>query len=137
MFKEIKTIVILGNGFDISHSIPSGYNDFKKYLQEKYGFCEKDCWPNIHSDMGNRGRVYVCEEESAKALFYGVESSFDNNWSGFEQDLAHMNFTEIIPTLDEFVSIDSEDDYSHYAQVYENYKNNFLDNIDLWKIILT
>lgn len=131
MLKEIQRIVILGNGFDISHSIPSGYNDFKKFIQKKYNFDEKNSFPSIYADLGSHGRIYIPEEESAKALFYGVESSLDNNWSKFEQDLAHMNFSEIIPTLDDFVN----DDYSYYAQVYEKYISDFTFIIAFWKDI--
>lgn len=135
MLKEIQTIVILGNGFDISHSIPSGYNDFKNYIKKKYNFDEKDFFPTIYAELGVHGRINICEEESAKALFYGIESSLNNDWSKFEQDLAHMDFSDLIPTLNEFIGVDNEDDYSYYSQVYENYIYDFISIIDFWKDI--
>lgn len=32
--KEDVKLIIIGNGFDIAHSLPTRYEDFKKYLRE-------------------------------------------------------------------------------------------------------
>ena len=31
----MKTLYIIGNGFDLHHNLPTQYSDFSKYIQEK------------------------------------------------------------------------------------------------------
>lgn len=41
MFKEVfgmNQLIILGNGFDLDHGLPTSYQDFRNYLLSNYSF---------------------------------------------------------------------------------------------------
>lgn len=75
-------IVIIGNGFDIFHSIKSRYSDFKQFI-----------------------------EEYDSALFYRLENFFDTPdlWSDFEENLSKLDLQELVE--DSFDYIDGDDEH--------------------------
>ena len=90
-----KQLYIIGNGFDIFHSVNSRYSDFKNYV-----------------------------EENDKDLFEALEEYFNSDelWSDFEETLAYIDTDKIIDDASNFlVSYGAEDwsDAYHHDYQYE------------------
>lgn len=82
---DTSNIVLLGNGFDLAHGIPSSYRDFYKYL------------------------VYECKDDGSVLTLNSMYPSNKKNslWKNFEECLAFpdMNFlSELEDPLDEYLN---------------------------------
>lgn len=61
-------LIIIGNGFDIAHSIESSYSDFKKYvgsdanLYDWFFSSKYDFWGETESALGNYDEDVICEK---------------------------------------------------------------------------
>lgn len=80
-------LIVVGNGFDRFHGIPSSYWDFKKYLESLYNtddFLEKierfiaedELWCNFETALGNLEEDELREYYSDEIKSYG-----DDDWS--------------------------------------------------------
>jgi hypothetical protein len=88
-------LYIIGNGFDLHHRIPSGYNDFGRYVS--------NIDPSLHRLFEN----YL---------------SFDGNWADFENTLAHLDADHILDEASTYLAPYSADDWRdafHHDYQYE------------------
>lgn len=106
-----RKLLIIGNGFDSAHSLPTSYNDFKKYMSDtirEYQGKEKSeelielkevpraGMPKIHinneiiDDYGNESKIiYWLMDEIAK-------KKRDIKWGKFEDYLGQLNISKIL-----------------------------------------
>lgn len=92
-----RKLVIIGNGFDRFHGIPSSYWDFKKYLCEKgyYAFVETlenyidsdELWSDFESELAQLDYERVKDDNSCYMLSYS-----DDEW----RDSAHHDYQYMI-----------------------------------------
>lgn len=86
-----KTLFIIGNGFDLAHGVPSGYNNFRKFLYPKSelrqvldNFIDKDdIWGNLEDSLAYLDREslmdnidlflkeFEAEDEDSEDFTYG------------------------------------------------------------------
>jgi hypothetical protein len=91
----MKNLYIVGNGFDRYHGIPSGYGDFRRFVQSK-----------------------------DRKLHDSLEQFFnaDELWSDFEQTLAYMDMDEVREYAGQFLVGYGDDHWSdanHHDYQYE------------------
>lgn len=92
----MSNLFILGNGFDRAHGMNTGYNDFREYLQEKYGI--EDEYRDLSVPKCND--YYGADRKKiAEYLFHVFDinncmcgSDEDEVWGRFEQSLSDMDF---------------------------------------------
>ena len=129
----MKKLFIIGNGFDISHGIPSTYNDFKEYLKTTYCISD-DPYPVVSSSDGHHGEIIIDPYESAKLLVYGINTTDDYvKWSEFENDLANMDFSWLAPSIDDYADKDGVTNPYYFENIFTPYLNDFLYNIAMWR----
>lgn len=98
-------LVIIGNGFDRAHNLPTSYYDFKEYLRiyarEFYeAICkyipEEELWFQFEMALGELDKYQVKEENASYYLDYGDENWKDSANHDFqfmvEQDLAFASY---------------------------------------------
>ena len=98
-------LVIIGNGFDRAHNLPTSYYDFKEYLRiyarEFYeAICkyipEEELWFQFEMALGELDKYQVQEENASYYLDYGDENWKDSANHDFqfmvEQDLAFASY---------------------------------------------
>lgn len=85
-------LIIIGNGFDLAHRIPTSYNDFRKYLIDKYPVAYR-----------NKDRIIDIDEISdikliaVEIMLYAIDSANGEDWSNFESSLSIINFRDKFP----------------------------------------
>ena len=85
-------LIIIGNGFDLAHRIPTSYNDFRKYLIDKYPVAYR-----------NKDRIIDIDEISdikliaVELMLYAIDSANGEDWSNFESSLSIINFRDKFP----------------------------------------
>jgi len=90
------TLYIIGNGFDLKHSLKTSYNDFHEYLQNKI--------------------------EINLLKYLDRYFSFKTNWSDFEEQLGKPDISGIIHEESDLISNDDEegtDIHTFGAKIYE------------------
>ncbi len=85
-------LIIIGNGFDLAHKIPTSYNDFRKYLINKYPVA-----------YNNKQRI-ICIDEitdikliATELMLYAIDHANGEDWSDFEASLSIINFKDKFP----------------------------------------
>ncbi|MCH5259210.1 MAG: bacteriophage abortive infection AbiH family protein [Lachnospiraceae bacterium] len=126
-------LIIIGNGFDLAHKIPTSYNDFRKYLIAKY-----------LEAYQNRNRIIDISEIkdleciSVELLIYALDHVNGEDWSNFEASLSHINFEDKFPRHEH--REDPEEDNSSAAE-YLMYimalTEVFGRCVSLWKSLLS
>lgn len=113
---SVGKLLIIGNGFDRAHSLPTGYKDFKKYMsdfiKEYYGEEQSEelidlkeipmaGMPKIHTRNGIIDD-YGSESEVAYWLIDEVaKKKRDINWGEFENYLGQLNTKRVIKSWGE------------------------------------
>lgn len=92
----MECLVIIGNGFDIAHNLPTSYYDFLKQLNEEHqDFYEKICqyipkeslWSSFEEALSMLDEEQVQDDNICYLLDYG-----DENW----RDSAHHDFQYMV-----------------------------------------
>ena len=90
----MRSLFIIGNGFDIAHGIKTQYSQFRKYVL------------SLYPDSFNMRDEIVCLEDfenidpgefAAEILLHAMDKTCGENWSNFEEALAHVNFNSKLP----------------------------------------
>lgn len=89
-------LFIIGNGFDLSHQLPTTYNNFRNYLAEFAGVDVNHrnnfTLPNTYI---NHDGVWEIDEQRASFFLYNLLENTENieeNWEDFEAALGRLNF---------------------------------------------
>lgn len=101
-----KKLLIVGNGFDVTHGISSKYLDFKKYLEE------------LH-------------EEKAWKLIECLENFNIKPWYDFENALGNIEYFDYLTDMDEYLKF--YDDIMKYAYTIKDDGDALYDIISMWK----
>lgn len=85
-------LIILGNGFDLAHKIPTSFNDFRKYLIAKYpeAYQNKDRIRSID-------QIRDIKSMSVELMLYALDRVNGEDWSNFESSLSVINFQDKFP----------------------------------------
>lgn len=71
-------LIIIGNGFDLAHRIPTSYNDFRKYLLKKYPDAYRNKNRIIDVDEINDIKLMAVE-----LMLYAIDQANGEDWSNF------------------------------------------------------
>lgn len=87
-------IVIIGNGFDIAHGIPTMYSDFRRFVANRYpGVIDKRDKTRYIENLED-----IDEQEfAAEILLNTMDQACGLNWSNFEEALAYIEFSSKYP----------------------------------------
>lgn len=100
----LKRLVVIGNGFDRAHNLPTEYSDFMKQLTEEHAkfyntICqyipEDSLWASFEEALAELDDEQLKDENSCYLLGYG-----DENW----RDSAHHDFQYMIGEALSFAS---------------------------------
>ena len=85
-------LIIIGNGFDLAHKIPTSYNDFRQYLIDKYpdAYRNKDRIIDIDE-------IYDLKLIAVELMLYAIDHANGEDWSNFESSLSIINFKDKFP----------------------------------------
>lgn len=98
-------LIIIGNGFERAHNLPTSYEDFKGFLKmHDYHFYqaisryipEEDLWCDFEMALGELDDYQIQQDNSSFYLDYG-----DDNW----KDSAHHDFQYMIQQELEFAAL--------------------------------
>lgn len=87
-------LIIIGNGFDLHHELPTSYNNFRNFLEDG------EAWGNIK--MPRIGDLLYLLD----SYFY-----FNHNWSDFEEKLASFDIQSFVD--EEGIALVESDDDEH------------------------
>lgn len=126
-------LFIIGNGFDLSHGIPSQYSNFRSFIIEKYpqalALRDEVIYLDDIFDIDER-------EFAAEILLNAMDRASGEDWSRFEEALACINFNRKFPFAnhkdDETDEEDRElmQDYLVYMSALSKY---FIACSELWQ----
>ena len=126
-------LIIIGNGFDLAHNIPTSYNDFRKYLIDKY--------PDAYR---NKGRVIDIDKIKDKKLIavelmlYALDHANGEDWSNFESSLSIINFQDKFPRHEHREDPDEDNNTAaEYLMYIMNLTTIFKNCVALWGILLS
>ena len=135
------TTYIIGNGFDIAHSLDTSFESFKLYLENKqsyllYLFDGEDYWHDFEKNMCSVDHEgYRWAQDMSKGIPYFVDSLFDDicdelclflnskNYKckrmfSFEKNDLFLNFN-YTPTLVDTYDVDINNIYYIHGSLYE------------------
>lgn len=116
----MRSLFIVGNGFDISHGMQTSYENFHKYLKENYpGTTGQELIvpePILMPD----GDVEYKDVDTVNFLMYLINNAEPNgeNWSDLERSMGYFDFDEVFDSLTEELDEDGDPD------MWENLYNN-------------
>lgn len=126
-------LIIIGNGFDLAHNIPTSYNDFRKYLIDNYPSAYRNRDRIIDIDKINDKKLIAVE-----LMMYALEHTNGENWANFESSLSIINFQDKFPRHEH--REDPDEDNSTAAE-YLKYIMNliliFKNCVELWGTLLS
>lgn len=97
----MKNLYIIGNGFDLAHSLPTKYSNFKEYLISKYQI-DEETERNVFitpAYQTNYKGLEVFDEKGFARLFINLIDDVSNdivNWSDFEDCLGKIDWEKIL-----------------------------------------
>lgn len=126
-------LIIIGNGFDLAHNIPTSYNDFRKYLIDNYPSAYRNRDRIIDIDKINDKKLIAVE-----LMMYALDHTNGENWANFESSLSIINFQDKFPRHEH--REDPDEDNSTAAE-YLKYIMNliliFKNCVELWGTLLS
>ncbi|BBI34943.1 bacteriophage abortive infection AbiH family protein [Cohnella abietis] len=114
-------LFILGNGFDVAHSLPTRYDNFRKYLLENYPDASKRTPSfNISSSTMPDGEEVFDDDEAVSFIMHVISNAEAdaNNWCDIETSLGHLDFSEFFDDISILFG-DEEDDDDFYSDDYK------------------
>ena len=91
-------LFILGNGFDRDHYMNTSYEDFHKFLRNKYDLTDEDesvlDGPIEYDTIGQR--LTTTKERETARLFCGLVSIYEEyeSWQNIETAMGHFDYYE-------------------------------------------
>lgn len=126
-------LIIIGNGFDLAHKIPTSYNDFRKYLIEKY--------PDAYKNKGriiDIAEIYDMKLIAAELLLYAIDHVNGEDWSNFESSLSIINFEDKFPRHEHRENPDEDKSTAgEYLMYICTLSEIFEECVRLWSVLLS
>ena len=88
-----KKILILGNGFDLAHGLPTQYGDFLEYCKKVYGIIDSNIYLNERMDLILRKIYQYIKANIWLEYFEGVYAENEikgENWIDFESEISFI-----------------------------------------------
>ena len=114
----MRSLFIIGNGFDIAHGLKTSYQDFREYLINEYPESNEDefIMPEVYM-LPDGGEAF--EDVDAVSFLMRLLSTVEGEkWKDVENSLGVLDFSECFDYID--YAIDSDGDIDFYKQVYLN-----------------
>lgn len=118
--KQIKTLYIIGNGFDIAHNINSSYRDFRRFLKDAD---EEFLW-NFEKSYG----FYPLNDDHilSEKVFQEIEKTreetiYESLWKNFEDRLGHPDESEIESTCKAAIDSMSDIEFGGIQDTLDDY----------------
>lgn len=121
----MKSLFVIGNGFDLSHGLKTRYKDFYAYLQNEY--------PGATDEGYIQPEVYItpnggeaCDDVVAVSFLMRIISATSGGeWNDIETTLGYLDFSE---WFDIDYPLDREGDVDFFKKVYlnEDIASNFV-----------
>lgn len=106
---------IIGNGFDLSHNLPTSYADFQKYLKRTYPDAKEDLLAPESVIMPDGGEAYDDSDVVGFLLMLITETEgTGEEWNDLEETLGKLDFNECFPWWSE------EEEENEWYKVYRN-----------------
>lgn len=116
-------LFIIGNGFDLSHNLPTHYDNFREYLRTTYSYKfdeEPTRLANVTMDPSGK---WIYDDESVHYLDSLISLASDyETWADFESSLGCLDYS----IVDEYIqiSLDSDGDEAHWPTA-TNYEDTY------------
>jgi hypothetical protein len=127
------SLIIIGNGFDIAHGIPTKYSDLRSFVIE---LCPEAL--NLRDDI-----VYLDDFENidpdefaAEILLNAMDKATGENWCNFEEALAYVNFNSKLPMANHKENETDEEDQElmkHYLLYMDMLTSGFINCAKIWQ----
>ncbi|MFC4799454.1 bacteriophage abortive infection AbiH family protein [Neobacillus sp. GCM10023253] len=117
----MRSLFIIGNGFDLDHKLPTSYEHFHKYLRKTYPGA-KDMSPsyNISSTLMPDGEEVYDENEVASFLIDIISKAEGyGDWKDFEASLGKLDLEEYLGDMAYWMD-DENDDDDLWKSAYRN-----------------
>lgn len=129
-------LVIVGNGFDIAHGLPTRYADFMKYLT-LYSVQPKVLYAVQYTTFIDKNSI--CEEDQARHNLYDKLIKYipmEDLWSDFEYALGIIDIDQIKEDNHEYMLSYSDDNWSesahHDYQYMISKELDFTKDVEYW-----
>ncbi len=89
----VNHLYIIGNGFDKHHDIPSGYQDYRRWLEDNefwgvfetidglFGYTDDDWWSHFEDNLASVETLKIASEEAIQNYpDFGSDSFRDRDW---------------------------------------------------------
>lgn len=113
-------LVIIGNGFDLAHKMPTSYNDFRSYLCKKYNIdpdIEEHVTPIPESNLLPDGGEEYDRKEVGKYLVEEIDIAGGDKWGDLETCLGREIFFYLRDELRESNIDDNENEIGNDADI--------------------
>ncbi|MDP3393867.1 bacteriophage abortive infection AbiH family protein [Sediminibacterium sp.] len=118
----MKTLYIIGNGFDIYHGLDTWYYSFALFLKRKH----KDLYSNLT-------QYYSLPEIDEDEADEEKQKKIKAEWNLFEAELAGLDFQTILDENTDYIPSVSDDDYFSdihaYSQIMQQKINELTHNL--------
>ncbi|MBT2606032.1 bacteriophage abortive infection AbiH family protein [Bacillus sp. ISL-53] len=107
----MKSLFIIGNGFDLDHKLPTSYEHFREYLQKTYAGLE-DMSPSysISSTLMPDGEEVYVEKEVASFLMDIISRAEGyGDWKDVEASLGKLDFEEYLGEMAYLLDDDNDE----------------------------
>lgn len=110
----MKKLFIIGNGFDLSHKLPTRYSDFKNYLTKKFPSADTEAVSVPESTINQDGDEVYNKTEVVSFLLKIISEVEGDEWNNLETTLGRLNY------CDYFSPFELRDDDKEYHTIYNN-----------------
>lgn len=114
----MKSLFIIGNGFDLAHEIDSSYESFRKYLKKEYPDANEDELNLPEIRMGHHGEEVYSDDEVVGFLLRIISEAEGDEWNNVETSVGLLDFSECFDQA--FYDLDEDGDIDPWHQVYAN-----------------
>lgn len=124
----MKNLFIIGNGFDLAHNLKTSYEDFHRYLKNKYPQAneEKFVQPEVIT-MPDGGEE--CEDVDTVSFLMRIISITEfsgDEWSDIETSLGRLDYSEYFDWLDYEFDEDGDIDIWKQSHCNEDIASNLI-----------
>ncbi|TKH11864.1 hypothetical protein FC678_11030, partial [Peribacillus simplex] len=109
----MSSLFIIGNGFDLAHTLPTSYEHFRQYLLQNYPGAHKES-PSFtinSSTMPDGSEVY--NKDDVVSFLIDIISKaepYGEKWSDIETSLGRLNYEEYLDEMSGLLDDDEDDD---------------------------
>ena len=114
----MKRLFIIGNGFDMAHGLPTGYQDFHRYLRSEYPNADETPSAPPTSVVGHHGEDVYDKDEVVSYLMNLISRTEGDDWKDVEATIGNLDFDEDFYGLPE--ETDRDGDRNLWHEAYNN-----------------